>query len=114
MTLHEIILYFLFAPEVFCVLCLPFKDARGWLVRMIEDSDGDPNHTDGLFIVLLFAAFWCFRIGFIAGLQTIFFDKHLLDVSIGFITAGTTLLGVRIAISSRVGKIFSPDQKTDK
>ncbi len=111
MTEYKIILVFLFAPEALFVLCLPFKDARAWWIRMIEDSDNDPNHTDGLFIILLFSALWCFRIGIIAGLKTIYEDKHLLDVAGLFLSTGGVLIGVRIAIRGKISKILSPNDK---
>ncbi|MGL6121687.1 MAG: hypothetical protein ACRC1W_01360 [Shewanella sp.] len=68
---------------------------------MIEDSDGDPHHTDGLFIILIFAALWCFRIGIIAGMKHIYHDKSLLDVAIAFLTAGSTLIGVRVVLKNK-------------
>lgn len=111
MNEYNIIFIFLFAPELLFVLCLPFRVSRTWWFRMIEDSDGDPHHTDGLFIILLFSALWCFRIGIIAGMRTIYFDKHLLDVAGLFLSTGGVLIGVRIAIRGKIGKLLSPNDK---
>lgn len=109
MTEYHIILLFLGAPEACFILGLPFREARQWWFRMIEDSDGDPHHTDGLFIILLFAALWCFRIGIIAGMRTIYFHEHLLDVAGLFLTVAAGLIGVRIAlVKNRLSKIIKP------
>lgn len=107
---YKIILFFLAAPEIFFMLCLPFADARSWWIRMVEDSDNDPNHTDGWFIMCLFAALWCFRIGIIAGLHCIYFNKQYLDIAMAFLVAGGSLLGVRIAFKNRL--ISQPENKT--
>ena len=91
------ILFFMFSPEIAFVVCLPFVSARQWWLKMIEDSDGDPHHTDGFFIVVLYASVWCFRIVFMVLGYWVMNDKQIDNVvMISLLTTGSALLGVRV------------------
>ena len=68
---------------------------------MIEDSDGDPHHNDGLFLVVMYAALWCFHVALIAGIEQIFQGKDLAQVYISFMSTGCLLLGVRVAMKNK-------------
>lgn len=91
------LIYFLCAPEIFSMVAILFPGSRRWLVKMIEDSDGDPNHTDGFFIVILYCAVWCFRVAFIGAYMMIVYDKELLSLIMAMMSFGCALLGVRAA-----------------
>lgn len=90
------LIYFLCAPELFSVVALIFPGSRKWLLKMIEDSDGDPHHTDGFFIIILYCAVWCFRVAFIGAYMMIMHDKELLSLIVTMLTFGCGLLGVRM------------------
>lgn len=85
-----------FFPEIICLIGSPFSEFRQWFAKMIEDSDGDPHHVDGMFIILLFGALWCFHVGIIAGLKCAYMDKDLNNVAITFLSAAGGLLGIRL------------------
>lgn len=99
---YNIILVLSFSLELYLMLGSPFKKVRDWFSQMIEDSDGDPHHVDGMFIILLFASLWCFHIGIIAGLQCIYKGKDLNNVCITFLTAGAGLLGIRLVFRPKL------------
>lgn len=101
------LVYFLCAPEIFSAVALIFPAPRKWLMKMIEDSDGDPHHTDGFFIAVLYCAIWCFRIGFIGAYMMIVYDKELLSLIITMMTFGCTLLGVRMAKNKMDFNLFN-------
>lgn len=99
---YNTILIFSFSPEIICLAGAPFKEFRAWFAKMIEDSDGDPHHVDGMFIILLFGALWCFHVGIIAGLQCIYLNKDLNNVAITFLSAAAGLLGIRLALKPKI------------
>lgn len=102
---YQTILVVCLLPEICFVLGMFFPGTRRWWGRLIEDSDGDPHHTDGFFLISLYSALWCIRIGILAGLQEIFFGKRLIEVEITFLTAGATLLGVRLVFRPKIEPI---------
>lgn len=88
---------FWFFPELFCVILLINPKSRPWVVRMIEDSDGDPNHTDGFFVAVLWCGTVCIRVASAIALHDVFENNHAQNISyVGiFLTSGGALLGVR-------------------
>lgn len=82
-------------PELISIICLFIPNARKWLLRMIEDSDGDPNHTDGFFVVILWAATLCIRFAILIAWYMIINDKEYTGLVATFLTFGGALLGVR-------------------
>lgn len=108
------ILFAFFVPDFTVMLALlRGGELRKWWLRLIEDSDGDPHHTDGRFILTMFAALSMIRIGMIAGLRQIYFGEDLFQVAITFIPVGTALLGVQLIVRPRVA-FTTDDQKTLK
>jgi hypothetical protein len=104
-TEHEIKTWLYYSPEAFFLVCMIWKKTREWWFNMIENSDGDPHHTDGLFIVLMIATLWCFREGCNAVLKHIYEGKDTKEYAIICFGTGTTLLGVRITWSAVRSKI---------
>ena len=88
---------FWFFPELFCAILFLNKKSRPWVVRMIEDSDGDPNHTDGFFVAVLWCGTVCIRVACAIALNDVFENKASQNISyVGiFLTSGGALLGVR-------------------
>lgn len=97
-------------PELVTVIGFIIPITRSWVKGLVEDSDGDPHHTDGLFMLVIWAAKWSFGIAFIAGVYTIVDDKDRLQVIITFLTAGTSLLGVRL-FKNKFNLSLTPDKK---
>lgn len=85
---------------------------REWWFRLVEDSDGDPHHNDGRFVLTMWTGLSMVRIGMIAGIREIYFHQDLVKVAITFITTGAALLGVQLIVRPRLAQ---PDeQKTLK
>lgn len=87
--------YFLYMPELFVLVSLFIPSFRGWIRKLIEDSDGDPNHVDGFFIIILYLAMQSFRMAFIATFDALSTGERNWDISGGYMTVGMLLLGVR-------------------
>lgn len=84
------------------------------MFRLIEDSDGDPNHTDGLFILAMLGALWCFREGSNCILKCIYEGKDLREEAIVCYGAAATILGVRItwsAVRNKFKDKISPEEE---
>lgn len=114
MAEYYFILVSFFIPDMIVVYAYARGgDLRKWWFRLVEDSDGDPHHTDGRFILTMFAALSMIRIGLIAGLRQLYYGQHLIEVAITFITAGTALLGVQLIVRPRVALPID-EQKTLK
>jgi hypothetical protein len=96
MSDFQILLISLCSPEIFLMLGLIIPSTRPWVKNLIEDSDGDPHHKDGLFLMIIFLAKWCFCIAFILVYYTIVSDKTYTELILSFLTYGTALLGVRM------------------
>lgn len=90
------LLTLLCSPEILVVLGIIIPATRKWVRGLVEDSDGDPHHRDGFFLMVVWASKWCFCFAFIAGYYTITKDKNLLDIIITFLASGAALLGVRL------------------
>jgi len=89
-------LFWLF-PELLCVVLLAYPKSRPWVIRMIEDSDGDPNHTDGFFIAVLWCGTVCVRVACVIAIHDVFQNNHAQNFTYvaTFLTSGAALLGVR-------------------
>lgn len=95
MTEIKIFLFWLTSLEIFSLISLFIPNARRWLLRMIEDSDGDPNHTDGFFIMILWSASMCIRVAAFIAWYSVVNDKNHTDLVGIFLGFGSALLGVR-------------------
>ncbi len=88
---------FLAIPEIVAVICIPIPPARKWLLKLIEDSDGDPHHTDGFFLGCLWCGTLCIRIAALITFYDLVHHQDNLGYVVAFLSYGTALLGVRIA-----------------
>ena len=114
MVEYYTILIAFFVPDLTVMAALlRGGELRKWWIRLVEDSDGDPHHTDGRFILTMFAALSMIRIGLIAGLRQIYFHQHLVEVAITFVTTGSALLGVQLIVRPRLASPID-EQKTLK
>lgn len=89
-------LFWLF-PELLCVVLLIYPKSRPWVIRMIEDSDGDPNHTDGFFVAALWCGTVCIRVACVIAVHDVFENRNSMNMGyVGiFLSTGMALLGVR-------------------
>lgn len=86
----------LLVPEIFVLLGIIIPSTRTWVKGLIEDSDGDPHHRDGFFLVIVWASKWCFCMAFLSGYEHIYHGKELLQVTVTFLVSGAALIGVRL------------------
>ena len=89
-------LFWLF-PELLIIALLIYPKSRSWVIRMIEDSDGDPNHTDGFFIAVLWCGTVCIRVSCAIAIHDVFTSNNSQNFTYvaTFLTSGAALLGVR-------------------
>lgn len=80
---------------------------------MVEDSDGDPHHTDGFFIAVLWCGTLCIRAAIgLAIYDVIHTSTHIGYVAL-FLSYGSILLGVR-AFRNRLNfDIFKKENKVN-
>ena len=96
-------------PEFAFLLCMAIPPARKWVMRMIEDSDGDPNHVDGFFVMIVYAASMCIRVSVFVVVWDLFHSESHFSYATLFLSYSVILLGVRIFRSK-----FNLDQLTGK
>lgn len=84
-------------PEILCIILIIYPRSRPWVIRMIEDSDNDPNHTDGFFVAVLWCGTICVRVACAIAIHDVFDnnDSHNITYVATFLTSGAALLGVR-------------------
>lgn len=96
-------------PEFALGLCLLIPPARRWVMRMIEDSDGDPNHVDGFFVMVIWSASMCIRAAVFITVHDLYNNQSHVTYIAMFMAYSVILLGVRIFRSK-----FNLDQLTSK
>lgn len=105
------IVAFLASPEILAVLCLFVPPARKYLLRMVEDSDGDPHHTDGFFVAILWCSTLCVRASIGIAIYDIAHAGTNIGYVIAFLTYGTALLGVRAVENKLNLGIFKKEEE---
>ncbi len=87
---------FLAFPEIGFAVCMIIPPARRWVLKMIEDSDGDPNHVDGFFVMIIYAASLCIRTAVWIAINDVFHDREHFNYVVMFLAYSVLLLGVRV------------------
>lgn len=114
MVEYYTILVTFFIPDIIVLYAyLRGGELRKWWFRLVEDSDGDPHHNDGRFVLTMWTGLVMVRIGMIAGLREIYFKEDLIAVARTFIVIGAALLGVQLVVRPRIATSID-EQKTLK
>lgn len=96
---QQILIYSLYFPEVYFVASLFSKVERLWIRKLIEDSDDDPNHTDGFFVATIWLAILCFRESISLSMDQTTTGNDNIKLIWTYLFVGCALLGVRLSRS---------------